>query len=205
MSRRALIVIDVQNDYDGGNLPIKFPPAGDSLRQIGRAMDAARTHGVEVIVVQQASPATAPIFAAGTRGGALHDVVASRGAEHFFEKTLPSAFSGTNLGEWLLAHEIDTLTLAGYMTHNCVLTTALHAFDAGLAVELLADASGSVPYKNRAGAASAEELHRVVSVVLQSRFALVLTTDEWMAALDGGELPAREGIYTSNQNARKGR
>jgi nicotinamidase-related amidase len=205
MPHRALIVIDVQNDYDGGKLPIEFPPVAGSLAQIGRAIDAARAHGVPVIVVRQASPATAPIFAAGTPGGALHAVVASRGCEHCIEKKLPSSFAGTGLGEWLAAHAIDTLAVAGYMTHNCVLTTALDAFNAGLAVELLRDATGSVPYANRAGAATAEELHRVTTVVLESRFALVLTTDEWTAALDGAELPARDNIYASNQRARRAR
>ncbi len=39
---------------------------------------------------------------------------------------------------------------------------------------------------------------------MQSRFAAVLTTDEWIAALDSGEPPARDNIYTSNQKARFG-
>lgn len=72
----------------------------------------------------------------------------------------------------------------------------------GLKVEFLSDASGSAPYANSAGHASAEELHRVFSVVLQSRFAAVLTTDAWIAALASGALPERDTIAGSNQPAR---
>jgi hypothetical protein len=38
--------------------------------------------------------------------------------------------------------------------------------------------------------------------VMQSRFAAVLGTDEWIAALESGEPPARDNIYASNQRAR---
>jgi nicotinamidase-related amidase len=53
--RRALIVIDVQNEYDaGGGLPIEYPPFAQSLQRIAAAMDAAQAAGVPVIVVPQA-------------------------------------------------------------------------------------------------------------------------------------------------------
>ena len=46
-----------------------------------------------------------------------------------------------------------------------------------------------------------EEIHRVVSVVLQSRFAAVLKTAEWISCLKTGALPERDTIYASNQRA----
>jgi hypothetical protein len=64
------------------------------------------------------------------------------------------------------------------------------------------DAAGSVPYANRAGQASAEEIHRAYSVVLQSRFAAVLSTAEWIAAVQTGAEPERDSIFASNQRAR---
>ncbi|MBA2080074.1 MAG: cysteine hydrolase [Rhodanobacter sp. 68-29] len=199
--RRALVVIDVQNEYDSGGLHIQYPPVADSLRNIGRAMDAAHAAGIPVVVVQQTAPADSPLFAAGTHGWELHAVVASRPREHHLLKALPSAFAGTDLGDWLAAHAIDTLAVVGYMTHNCNDTTIKHAFDAGLAVEFLMDASGSVPYANRAGHASAEEIHRVFAVVEQSRFAAVMTTDEWLAHVADGSMPERDNIHASHQRA----
>ena len=199
--RRALVVVDVQNEYESGGLRIQYPPVADSLRNIGRAMDAAHAAGIPAIVVQQSSPPDAPLFAAGSRGWELHEVVASRPRDHYLRKTLPSAFAGTDLGDWLQAQAIDTLAVVGYMTHNCNDTTIKHAFDAGLQVEFLMDASGSVPYANRAGAATAEEIHRVFAVVEQSRYAAVMTTDEWIAHLAHGTAPERDSIHASHQRA----
>lgn len=200
--RRALIVIDVQNEYVTGDLPIEFPDVQTSLANIGRAIDAAHAAGVPVVVVQNVAPATSPLFARGSVGAALHSVVGSRAHDHFVEKSLPSAFAGTDLADWLAAREIDTLTITGYMTHNCDASTIIHALHAGLAVEFLHDATGSVPYDNSAGFASAEEIHRVFSVVLQSRFAAVASTDAWIAAITGGAPLERGNIHASNQAAR---
>jgi len=200
--RRALIVIDVQNEYVTGDLPIEYPDVNVSLANIGRAIDAATRHNVPVVLIQNIAPATSPLFARGSAGAALHDVVASRPHAQVIEKSMPSAFAGTGLADWLSAHEIDTIVIAGYMTHNCDDSTVKHAVHAGLAVEFLADATGSVPYENRAGYASAEDIHRVFTVVMQSRFAAVLSTDEWLDALETGVAPVRDNIYTSNQKAR---
>lgn len=199
--RRALIVIDVQNEYVTGGLAIQYPPVAESLRNIGRAMDGARAAGIPVIVVQQCAPADSPLFAAGSPGWELHEVVASRPHEHYLRKMLPSAFAGTDLGVWLTARSIDTLAVAGYMTHNCDDTTIKHAFDAGLQVEFLLDAAGSVPYANRAGQASAEEIHRVFAVVEQSRYAAVLRTDEWLEHVATGTVAERDTIHASHQRA----
>jgi nicotinamidase-related amidase len=200
--RRALIVIDVQNEYVAGDLPIEFPPVQTSLANIGRAIDAARAASVPVIVVQNLAPAASPIFASGSDGAALHTVVASREHDHFITKALPSAFTGTDLADWLSQHQIDTLTVIGYMMHNCDASTINHALHSGLAVEFLHDATGSVPYENSAGFASAEDIHRVFSVVLQSRFAAVASTDQWIGALASGKPLERGSIYASNQKAR---
>lgn len=174
-----------------------------SLANIGAAMDAARAAGIPVVVVQNTAPAGAPLFDRGSHGWQLHDVVARRPHDYYVEKKLPSAFAGTGLADWIAGHKIDTLTVAGYMTHNCVAATVVQALHAGLAVEVLHDATGSVPYANRAGTASAEEIHNAYSVVFQSRFAAVLETSEWIDALSTGKAPERDSIFGSNQRARK--
>ncbi|MFC4762944.1 cysteine hydrolase family protein [Dyella koreensis] len=199
--RRALIVIDVQNEYFTGNLQIEYPPVVDSLAHITHAMDAATTAGIPVIVIQQNSPADGPAFAEGSDGWQLHPEVARRHRDVLFLKPLPSAFSETGLSDWLQANQIDTLSVVGYMTHNCNDTTIKHAFDRGMAVEFLHDASGAVSYANRAGYATAEEIHRVFAVVEQSRFAAVLSTEEWVRCVASGEVPVREDILSSYRRA----
>jgi len=199
--RRALIVIDLQNEYTSGNLRIDHPPVEASLANIGQAIDSARQSGIPVIVVQNHAPEDSPLFARGSAGWRLHPVVATRPHDHFVEKTLPSAFAGTDLAAWLRRHEIDTLTVAGYMTQNCVASTIIDAVHRGLRAEFLADASGAVAYRNAAGFASAEDIHRVYSVVLHSRFAAVASTAQWIAAIKAGRLLPYGNIPASHEAA----
>jgi nicotinamidase-related amidase len=203
--RRALIVIDVQNDYISGKLPIDYPSVERSLAAIGRAMDAAGKAAVPVVAVQNILGEEMPFMARGTTGAELHPGIAQRGWDHLVQKELPSALSETGLVEWLRERRIDTITLVGYMTHNCVLSTALHGAHLGFAVELLSDATGSLPYANAAGSATAEEIQRVCLVVMHSRFATVITTDQWISALTSGQTPKRDSIFASNQRARQAR
>lgn len=200
-NRRALIVIDVQNDYDGGNLAITHPPFHETLPNVARAMDLAKAAGVKVVVIKMISPATSNVFRPGTHGAELHPEIASRPRDKYIEKTLPSAFTGTDLEYWLRVNGIATVTVAGYMTHNCDLSTVIHAMHMGFGVEFLSDATGSLDYANSAGTATAEEIHRVMSVVLQSRFAAVVTTDEWATHLKAGTAPERDNPFASSQRA----
>lgn len=200
--RRALVVIDVQNEYVTGNLPIEHPPVGLSLANIARAMDAAHAAGVPIVVVQQDAPVDSPLFAKGSDGWALHEVVTSRAYDHHVHKTLPSAFTETDLAGWLAERRIDTLAVVGYMTHNCNASTIIEAAHRGLAAEFLHDASGSLPYANDAGSATAEEIHRAYSVVFHSRYAAVVATDAWIDAVRAGTALPRDNIAASNRRAR---
>lgn len=199
--RRALVVIDVQNDYEGGRLPIAFPPVEESLANIGSAMDGAKEAGIPIVAVQNLGPEDAAFLASGSPGAELHMTVTTRGWSHYVPKKLPSAFVATDLEKWLRANDIDTITVLGYMTHNCLLSTVVYAMHLGFGVELLSDAAGSVAYENRAGRSDAEEIHRVVTVVLQSRFAAVMTTAEWKGILASGQAPERDTIIGSYRRA----
>ncbi len=202
--RRTLLVIDVQNDYIGGRLPIEYPPAEQSLANIGRAMDAARAAGIPVVAVQHIAPENAPFLDKGSSGADLHPAVASRGWDHYVLKSMPSSFCGTNLDAWLRERQIDTITVVGYMTQNCDFSAVVHSVHSGFKVELLSDATGAVSYANRAGSATAEEIHRVITVVMQARFAAVLTTDEWLESVASGREPERDSVFASNRRALKG-
>lgn len=200
-SRRALIVVDVQNDYDGGNLAIEHPPFNQTSPQIARAMDEATARGIKVAVIKMITPSTAMVFRPGTPGAELLPEIAQRPRDHYVEKTLPSAFTGTDLELWLRRNGVETVTVVGYMSHNCDLSTVIHAMHMGFDVEFLSDATGAVSYSNSAGHATAEEIHRVVKVVLQARFAAVLSTEEWIGHLATNTAPVRDNIYASHQAA----
>lgn len=199
--KRALIVIDVQNEYFTGRLPVAYPDIRQSLANIGRAMDAASAAGIPIVVVEHLLPAGAPVFARGSEGAALHPAVAGRPYDHRVEKAMASSFAGTDLAAWLRARDIDTLTVVGYMTHNCDDSTVRQAAHEGWKVEFLHDAAGALPYANAAGVASAEEIHRVFMVVMHTGFAAVATTDQWLQALAGGEALPVDNVFLSNQRA----
>ncbi|MGA0612352.1 cysteine hydrolase family protein [Caldimonas sp. KR1-144] len=201
--RRALVVIDVQNEYfAGGGLPIEHPPVELSLPNIARAMDAARAHGVPVVVVQHSAPAGAPVFDPGSPGWQLHPEVARRARDLLVDKPMASVFSGAGFADWLARERIDTLTIAGYMTHNCDASTIYEAAHRGLKVEWLHDASGSLPYENAAGRASAEEIHRVFGVVFHSNFAAVASTQQWIDALKDRVALPLDNVLLSNRRGR---
>jgi len=200
--RRALVVIDVQEEYVSGKLLIEHPPVAQSLAAIARAIDAAHAAGVPVFAVQHTEAPGASLFAEGSPGWALHEVVASRPHDRLIRKSAPSVFSGTGLADALAAARIDTLAVAGYMTHNCNASTIFEAAHRGFAVEFLADASGALSYANAAGRAGAEEIQRVFSVVFHSRFAAVTSTADWIAAVRDGRSIERDSIPASNARTR---
>ena len=118
-------MIDVQNEYFDGALPISDPPSETSLANIGRAMDAATAAGVPVIVVRHGdSDAEAGIFLEGSHAWELHPEIERRPRDYLIEKTLPGSFTGTELGSVLEDAGVDTVAITGYMTHMCVDTTS---------------------------------------------------------------------------------
>lgn len=203
--RRALVVIDVQNEYFTGKLRIEYPDVRVTLPNIVRAMDAAVAAGIPVVVVQHLFPAGAPVFARGSESAELHPDVAKRPRDLLVEKCVASALTGTPLAAWLKERGIDTLSIVGYMTHNCDDSTVRQAHHEGWKVELLHDATGALPYANAAGAATAEEIHRVFTVVMHSNFAAVADTEAWLAAVARGEALPIDNVFLSNQRAIAGR
>ncbi len=177
--KRALLVIDVQNEYFSGKLPVSYP-AG-SLENILKAMDAAKERGIPVAVIQhRAFREDSPVFKFRSFEWELHPEIAGRPRNIVIEKTLPGSFTGTELEPWLKGKEIDTLTISGYMTQMCCDTTARQAFHRGYKVEFLSDATGTLAFSNNSGSVTAEELHRAILVTQAQRFSTVMKTSEWI-------------------------
>jgi len=178
-SNRALLVIDVQNEYFSGKLPVTHPV--NSLPKILHAMDAAHDRGVKVVLIQHAAPEPdAAVFRKGSKEWELHPEVAARPHDVLIHKSLPGSFTGTDLECRLREKGIDTVVIAGYMTQMCCDTTARQAMHMGFSVEFLSDGTGTLAIKNDAGEVSAEELHRAILVTQQMRFSKVLKTEDWI-------------------------
>lgn len=190
--RRALILVDVQQEYFEGPLEIQYPPHTESLPRILAAIDAANSDGIPVAVVQHTSGDAAPVFNPSMKGFQLRPEVAQRQKPQWkaITKQYGTVFAGTDLLDWLREHEVDTITLVGYMTNNCIIASAAESETHGLAAEVLSDATGAINIANDAGYASAETVHTTLMALLHSNFAAVATTDAWTTALtDGVALP----------------
>lgn len=89
----------------------------------------------------------------------------------------------TPLEDWLRERDIDTVTIAGYMTHMCCDTTARQAVHRGFQVEFLRDATGMLDLSNEAGEVTAEELHRSILCAQQMHLSEVLEVPTWVERL----------------------
>lgn len=194
-TQRALILIDVQQEYFDGPLQIQHPAHEDSLPQILRAIDAATAADIPVAVIQHTMGSGAPVFDPDQPGFQLHPDVENRRGESWksIVKQYGSVYAGTDLASWLREQNVDTVTLAGFMTNNCVLASAAEAEGLGFNTEVLHDATGAINIANDIGFADAKTVHTVLMSVLHSNWASVATTQAWTHALtDQQPLPGSD-------------
>lgn len=163
--KRALLVIDIQNDYfPGGKFPLWNADA--TLAAVERAIAAARAAGVPVVLVRHAAapPDAAPFFHAGTPGADLHPrVMAAAPDAPVVEKTFADGFVGTRLGEVLSGLGATDLLVCGMMTQNCVTHTAISKSAEKYGVTILPDCCTTV----------SEMLHGIALHAVSTRVALV--------------------------------
>ncbi|WIE84918.1 isochorismatase family protein [Curtobacterium sp. MCPF17_021] len=197
--QRALILVDIQQEYFSGPLEVRFPPVHDSLAQITTAIDAATAVGIPIAVVQHTAGEGAPVFDPTTPAFALHPEIERRRTPDWkhVTKQYSSVFAHTDLLSWLHERSVDTVTLVGYMTNNCIIVSAAEAEGLGVTVEVLSDATGAINIVNTGGAVDAETVHRTLMAVLQSNLAAVAPTAEWVAALQRGIPIVADALPTS--------
>lgn len=182
MIKRAVLVIDVQMEYFTGALPISHPTG--HLEKILHVFDSAKTAKIPIAVVRHHQPnSDSPIFRRGASEWELHPEIAKRSCDILIDKSLPGCFTETPLADWLGLHGINTLTIAGYMTHMCCDTTARQAMHRNFKVEFLSDATGTLAVSNSAGSVTAEELHRSTLCAQQMMISEVLSCDSWLDRL----------------------
>lgn len=171
--KRALIVVDVQNDFcPGGALAV---PHGDEVvAPLNKLISEFLERGEPVFKSRDWHPAQTKHFAVYGGTWPVHCVQNTRGAEFHSElsddprievvsKGLGdeddySAFDGTNLAEDLRALGIEEVWVGGIATDYCVKNTVLDARRAGFKVKALADAMRPVELKPGDGQRAIEEM-----------------------------------------------
>ncbi|MFD5793798.1 isochorismatase family protein [Streptomyces diastatochromogenes] len=169
--RRALIVVDVQNDFcEGGSLAVAggADVAAAITELIGQAGGTGYRH---VVATRDHHIAPGGHFAdnpdfvrswpahcvAGTEGVGFHPnfapAVASGAVDAVFDKGAYSAAysgfegadeNGVALADWLRAREIVEVDVVGIATDHCVRATALDAVKEGFRTHVLLDLTAGV-------------------------------------------------------------
>ncbi|WP_072804177.1 isochorismatase family protein [Rhodococcoides yunnanense] len=197
--RRALVVVDVQQEYFDGLLQIQYPPREQSLANVVTALEVAAAADLPVVIVQHETPEGAPVFARGSATWELHPEIEQRIDPSWkrVTKQYGSVFAGTDVAEYLKSEDVDTISVVGFMTNNCDLATAVDAESLGLSTEIISDATGAINLANEAGQVSAEVLHNALMVLFQSNLAAVVTTAQWSEAVKAGDSLAGSNLVVS--------
>lgn len=164
---RTLLVIDVQNEYfPGGALPLWQPEEAEA--RIVTAIGQARAAGDKVVLVQHVGKADARLFAAGSPGAAIRPaILAAAGEAPIVTKQFADAFQDTEL----VSHLADTkvLLIAGMMTQNCVVFTALSRAADDLRIAVIGELC----------TAPVEVVHAIALNALSSKGLVVSAKETW--------------------------
>jgi nicotinamidase-related amidase len=155
----VLLVIDAQNEYVDGKLPL--PDASPALANIARLLASAREEGGRIVHVRHRGRAGGA-FDPASRGFVIADAAAPAAGEEVIDKPLPNAFAGTGLADTLAAMDTKRLVLAGFMTHMCVSSTARAALDLGYQTTVVADACATRDLPAAGGEIAAADCFSIV-------------------------------------------
>ncbi len=179
MSKRALIIVDMQNDY--------FPDGKWTLNGIDSAAENTakliakfREAGEPVIHIRHEFPSDdAPFFAAGSDGSKIHEKVKPAEGEPVVLKHQVNSFLETNLKEVLDDNKIEDLVICGAMSHMCIDATARAASDFGYKCTLIHDACATRAQEFNGMEIPAEQVHATYMASLGFAYANVISTDEF--------------------------
>lgn len=168
--KKALLVIDLQNDYfPGGKFPLWNTDA--VLANIEQAIRTARAKDIPVIHVQHIANPTmgiAPFFNKGTDGARIHPrVLAAAPNAPIVVKEHADSFVGTKLEETLSGLGVDEILVCGMMTQNCVTHTAISKSAEKYRVSILPECCTTVD----------EMIHKIALHAVSTRVSLVPARD----------------------------
>lgn len=168
----ALLLIDIQNFYfPGGRLPLENPEKASLNAQ--KILESFREKEMLVIHIQHKAKS----------GAEIHKNVAPIKGEKVISKNHVNSFKDTDLLEYLRSHQIKQLVICGMMTHMCVEAVTRAAKDYGFDCILIGDActTRDLKYGNRV--IRALDVHFSTLSTLNSYYAKVLNTEEYLDSM----------------------
>ncbi|SFH14311.1 cysteine hydrolase family protein [Pseudomonas sp. NFACC45] len=173
--KTALLVIDFQNEYFTGKMPI--PDGAAALANTRELIDFADDHHMPVFHIQHIAPAGSAVFAEGGETVKFHPDMQPRAQDVVLQKTTVSVFGSTDLDKRLKSAGIETLIISGLMTHACVAGAARDAAPLGYNVLVASDASATRAITRVSGEAiDKDTLHKAALAEVEDTFGDVMTT-----------------------------
>lgn len=180
-SNTALLVIDAQQSFEHRPYwsAVDAPAFFDRMQAL---IDGAHARHIPVLQVFHVEEEGAFSLASGH----VRTLSAlSIAPDAIFYKHRHSALIGSGLSVWLTEQGIQRLIVSGIRTEQCCETTTRHASDSGYSVDFVTEATLSFPMTDRVGRVwSADEIKARTELVLEGRFARVLTVEQALAAVD---------------------
>jgi len=175
---RALVIVDIQNDYfPGGRNPLEAPEAAAAHAR--ELLDAFRASGEPLVHIQHVWDAPdAAFMAPGTDGVEIHDSVRPAVGETVIQKANPNSFLDTPLEQHLRDAGVDSLVVCGMMTSMCVDATVRAAADLGFDTTVVHDACTTMPLEFGGRAVAAADVHTAFIAALGDGYATVASADE---------------------------
>ncbi|WP_313017928.1 cysteine hydrolase family protein [Acetoanaerobium noterae] len=175
--RKALLVIDVQNEYFTGKMKVTYPI--NSFDNILAAMDYAKESNMLIIIIQHTA-LNGDSFVKNTDEWKVHRKIMEKHHDYILEKNKSSSFHHTDLDRILQNDKIETVVISGYMTQMCCDTTAREANHKGYKVEFLLDATGTIDVSNQIGSITSKQLHEATLIAQSIGFSNVISVKDWM-------------------------
>lgn len=173
--KTALLVIDFQNEYFTGKMPI--PDGAAALANTRELIDFADDHHMPVFHIQHIAPAGSAVFAEGGETVKFHPDMQPRAQDVVLQKTTVSVFGSTDLDKRLKSAGIENLIISGLMTHACVAGAARDAAPLGYNVLVASDASATRAITRVSGEAiDKDALHKAALAEVEDTFGDVMTT-----------------------------
>jgi len=181
MSKQALIVVDIQNDYFAAG---KWPLVGAeaAAEKAAQVIKAFRDAGDLVVHIRhEATDKDAPFFVAGSEGAQIHASVANRGDEPVIVKHHINSFRDTELKAVLDQHGIDKLIIVGSMSHMCTHGIARAAVDLGYDTTVIHDACATLDLEFNGVKVPAAHVHAAFMAALAFGYTPLLSTADFLA------------------------
>jgi nicotinamidase-related amidase len=181
MNKRALIVVDIQNDYfPGGKWTLNGVEAAadNAVKLIG----SARVAGNPVIHVRhEFKTADAPFFAPDSHGALIHPKIEIIDNEPVVLKHYINSFRETNLKALLDSKAIEEVVICGAMSHMCIDAITRASNDFGYKVTVIHDACATLDLEFNGVQVPAAHVHAAFMAALGFAYAKMYSTDEYLS------------------------